>query len=115
MGAVLQIANTTTNLIEEITPIYAIRTDRSVNAIPARSDGVGYYFTNMNVDTGEITLTLDGATGPDYVIVQAQEKPAISLVWIGIILLSGGFVLSATRRAKALRWSPSRKRGTRTK
>jgi len=115
VGAVLQIANTTSNLIEEITPIYAIRTDRSVNAIPAHSDGVGYYFTNMNVDTGEITLTLDGATGPDYVIVQAQEKPAISLVWIGIILLSGGFLLSATRRATALRWSPTRKHGTRTK
>ena len=97
-----------TNLMEEILPVYVIRTDRSVNPIGAQSGGIGYYFTGMNVDTGEITLLLDGATAADYVVVQAQEKPAISLVWIGIILLSGGFLLSAIRRMMNLHWNASR-------
>ncbi len=108
VGAVLQVTDMSTNLMEEILPVYVIRTDRSVNPIGAQSGGIGYYFTGMNVDTGEITLLLDGATAADYVVVQAQEKPAISLVWIGIILLSGGFLLSAIRRMMDLHWNASR-------
>ncbi len=103
VGAVLQVMDMNTRLIEQIMPVYVIRTDRSLNPIRAESSGVGYYFTGMNVDTGEITLSLDGATAADYVVVQAQEKPAISLVWIGIILLSGGFLLSVARRILDLR------------
>ena len=105
VGATLQIMDTSTNLIEQIMPVYLIRTDRSLNPIVAKSGGIGYYFTGMNVDTGEVTLSFDGATTADYVVVQAQEKPAISLVWVGIILLSGGFLLSATRRILDLRHS----------
>ncbi len=108
VGAVLQVTDMRTNLMEEILPVYVIRTDRSVNPVVAQSGGIGYYFTGMNVDTGEITLLLDGAAAADYVIVQAQEKPAISLVWIGIILLSGGFLLSAIRRMMNLHWNASR-------
>lgn len=108
VGAVLQIVETGSDQIERVMPVYVIRTDRSVNPIVARSGEVGYYFTGMNVDTGEITLNLDGATAADYVVVQAQEKPAISLVWTGIILLSGGFLLSAIRRMMDLCWISSR-------
>ncbi len=108
VGAVLQVIEMSTNLIEEVMPVYVIRTDQSVNPIGARFGKVGYYFTGMNVDTGEITLSLDGATTTDYVVVQAQEKPAISLVWIGIILLTGGFLLSSFRRIMDLRWGASR-------
>ncbi len=107
VGAVLQVMNLSTNLIEEIMPVYTIQTDRSLNPIGAASGGIQFYFTSMNVDTGEITLLLDGATTADYVVVQAQVKPAISLVWIGIILLSGGFFLSASRRMIDLRRSLS--------
>jgi len=103
VGAVLQVADMTTGLIDEIMPIYLIRRDRSVVPLVAESGGIGFYFTGMNVDTGEISLSLDGASIADFVVVQAQEKPAISFVWIGIILLSGGFLLSAGRRIFYLR------------
>ena len=108
VGARLHIQNMQSGLIESVLPLYVIRKDRSVNPVPAESGGVGYYFTGMNVDTGEITLSLEGASTADYVVVQAQEKPAISLVWIGIILLSGGFLLSAARRIVDLRSRPAR-------
>ncbi len=108
VGAVLQVMDLDTNLIEEIMPVYVIQSDRSLNPIGAESGETQFYFTGMNVDTGEITLLLDGTTTADYVVVQAQEKPAISLVWIGIILLSGGFFLSAFRRMMDLQRNLSR-------
>ena len=107
VGAELQVLDMRTGLTDVIMPLYVIRKDRSVNPIPAELGEVGYYFTGMNVDTGEITLSLDGASTADYVVVQAQEKPAISLVWIGLILLSGGFLLSAARRVVDLRSRPA--------
>ena len=108
VGAVLQVMDMRTREIEEILPVYTIRTDRSVQPIAAISGDIEFYFTGMSVDTGQITLFIDGGTTADYVVVQAQEKPAISLVWIGIILLSGGFLLSATRRVTDLRRNTSR-------
>ncbi len=76
-----------------------IRKDRTVHYVSAQDQGLTVYFTGMDVNSGAINLTLEGMEGPDYVVVQAYEKPAISLVWIGLILLSGGFLLSVIRRA----------------
>jgi len=105
VGALLQVTDMNTSLAEQIMPIYLIGKDRSVVPLVAETGGIGFYFTGMNVDTGEISLSLDGASTADFVVVQAQEKPAISLVWIGMILLSGGFLLSAGRRIMDLRRS----------
>ena len=102
VGAQLTATRLATGETRQLRPIYAIRKDRSVNAIPARIQewDLGVFFTGMNVNTGAITLVLEGVEGPDYVVVQAFEKPAISLVWIGLILLSLGFLLSALRRMR---------------
>ena len=110
VGAVLTITDQATAESRQVVPVYVIQTDRTVRALPVSEDVMDVYFTAMNVDTGEITLTLDGVTGPDYVVVQAFEKPAISLVWIGIILMSGGFMLSVARRMKESRWQPAARR-----
>ena len=110
VGAVLEITELASGEVDEVMPVYAIRSNRSVNAIPARSGTLGVYFTAMQVDNHSATLFLEGAAPPDYVVVQALEKPAISLVWIGIILLSVGFLLSALRRAQEARWARVRGR-----
>ena len=107
VGAVLTVTDNQAMESHQVMPVYVIRADRSVEALPVTQGIMDVYFTGMNVDTGEITLTLDGVTGADYVVVQAFEKPAISLVWIGIILMSGGFLLSAVRRMKESRWQLS--------
>ena len=111
VGTVLVLTDLTTGMTEEIMPVYAIRMDRSINAIPAVREDMSVFVAGMDVETGEITLALQGVSGPDYVVVQAYEKPAISLVWIGIILLTGGFILSAARRMQEARWH-SRKKQT---
>ncbi len=99
VGALLQARNLDTGSVERLRPIYAIRTDRTVRTLPAHGQALTVYFTSMDVTSGAIKLSLEGLSGPDYVVVQAYEKPAISLVWIGLILLSGGFLLSVMRRA----------------
>ena len=98
VGAVLHVADHETQQQTTLRPIYTIRTDRSVHWIPAHTEVFSVYFTGMDVNSGAIDLSFEGISGPDYVVVQAYEKPAISLVWIGLILLSGGFMLAVTRR-----------------
>ena len=110
VGAVLALTDLASGETTEIMPVYAIRMDRSVNAVPAYWEAMSIFIAGMTVDTGEITLGLEGVAGPDYVIIQAYEKPAISLVWIGIILLTGGFLLSASRRIREARWQPRRRK-----
>ncbi len=99
VAAVLSLIDNTTGETEQMRPIYTILEDRSVRTIPSISGHIALTFTGMNVDTGEIELMIEGTEGPDYVVVQAYEKPAISLVWIGLILLTAGFIMSVARRA----------------
>ena len=99
VGAVLQLTDLESGDHEVLRPIYAIRGDRSVHYVPARGQALTAYFKSMDVNSGAINLALEGIDGPDYVVVQAYEKPAISLVWIGLIMLTGGFFLSVARRA----------------
>ena len=47
-------------------------------------------------------------TPEDWILVQAFEKPVISLVWIGIILLTFGFGLALVRRVGEVRVSMKR-------
>jgi cytochrome c-type biogenesis protein CcmF len=56
----------------------------------------------MVVDEGAIKLVLEGAqTKPeDWLVVQAYEKPFISLLWLGTILIAVGFTVSSVRRAR---------------
>ncbi len=99
VGAILEVRDRQTGTVERLRPIYAIRQDRTVYHLPAAGTALTVAFTGMDVNNGAITLQLEGIDGPDYVVVQAYEKPAISLVWIGLILLTGGFLLAVVRRA----------------
>ena len=110
VGARLTVRHVATGQTQELLPLYIIRKDRSVHTVPVAVDAwdIGLRFTGMNVETGEITLIVDGVDGPDWVVVQAFEKPAISLVWIGIILLTLGFLLSVFRRIQELTFSARR-------
>ena len=40
----------------------------------------------------------------NWVVVQAYTKPLISVLWIGIIVLSLGFVVSIARRVQDIRF-----------
>jgi cytochrome c-type biogenesis protein CcmF len=61
---------------------------------------------NLNA-AGSVELkvsSLDGSTGntpPKEVLsIEASVKPFISLVWIGVLIMAAGFLISAFRRSK---------------
>ncbi len=67
-------------------------------------------FDEINPNTDEITLSFRGDRLPlvvvdDWVLVVAENKPFISLVWLGTFLLMGGFSVAIMRR-----WSDLRKK-----
>ena len=110
--AVLEMTRESTGETSELRPVYRIKEDRSVEYEEARVDAwdIGVMFTGMSVDSGEITLRFDGVDvePEDWVLIDAREKPFISLVWIGFIMLSFGFGIAIFRRAQD--WKISRSR-----
>jgi cytochrome c-type biogenesis protein CcmF len=102
VGAILDVTDLGTGEVRQIRPVYRIGSDRRVRVVEESiSDwGIALGFAGMNVDAGTIDITVSGVqtTPPDWVLVQAYEKPMISLVWIGIILLTIGFLISIRRR-----------------
>lgn len=103
VGAILEIIDTDSGESREVTPVYRILKNRTVRAEPAEIGDwdLSFSFTGMNVDSGSIEIFVTGAdiTPQDWVVVQAYEKPLISFVWIGFIILSIGFCISIYRRA----------------
>jgi cytochrome c-type biogenesis protein CcmF len=71
---------------------------------PVRIDDAGLEirFNNVNPNTDEIELLVYGLTGApdeeDWVLLIAEEKPMISMVWLGTFLLMGGFSIAVIRR-----------------
>ncbi len=109
VAAVLNILNLKTQDSEIIRPVYIIEKDGSVKYLETEVIrwGMSVSFVGMNVTDGSISLVIDGveAQQQDWIVVQALEKPFINLVWMGIILLSIGFVISLVRRAGEQRLS----------
>ena len=112
VAAILDVTNLATNETRQLRPVYIIEKNRSVNVIPDGSDdwGLEIFFTGMDANSGEIRLNVEGAEveQADWVLVQAFEKPVISLVWIGIILLTFGFGLAIVRRVGEVKMSMKR-------
>jgi cytochrome c-type biogenesis protein CcmF len=62
--------------------------------------------TSMNASNAEVSLLFSSlsksssSTPKETLTVEASIKPFISLVWIGVIVLVAGFIISAFRRSK---------------
>jgi len=114
VGARLAITNLQTNETRNLRPVYLVMEDRSVQYMQNRVEdwALTVSFTGMNVNTGAITLGLEGVevAPEDWLVVQAYEKPFINFVWFGIIMVSIGFGVSIYRRAYDQR--ASYRRGT---
>ncbi len=113
VAAVLHATNLETGERHTLRPIYLVMQDRSVQYVENRVPdwGLKVAFTEMDVNTGQISLAIEGVDvmPEDWVVVQAYEKPFINLVWIGIVLMTGGFVVAVARRAQDLRFDARRR------
>ena len=102
VGARLDVTNEATGETRTLRPVYVITTDGMQEYVQNRATdwGLGVAFVGMVVDEGSIRLMFDGAhlATEEWVVVQAYEKPFISLLWIGTGLLGLGFAVSFRRR-----------------
>ncbi|SMO85328.1 heme lyase CcmF/NrfE family subunit [Fodinibius sediminis] len=65
-------------------------------------------FSSVNPSTGKVELTIRGVdkeVKEQWVLLVAEEKPFISVVWLGTFLLMGGFSISIFRH-----WGRERKK-----
>ncbi|GAB5536673.1 MAG: cytochrome c biogenesis protein CcsA [Rubricoccaceae bacterium] len=102
VAAVLEVVNVETDETRTLRPVYVITKDRRQQFVQNRATdwNFGVVFLGMEVEEGAIRLAFDGADVPEeeWVVVQAYEKPFISLLWLGTIVLGVGFAVSFGRR-----------------
>jgi cytochrome c-type biogenesis protein CcmF len=103
IGAILEVTDRTSGETRTLTPVYAIGTDRRPRFVQFRAPdwGLALTFAGMQVEDNAIRLVVEGAQVPqaDWVIVQAYEKPFISVLWIGTLVLLAGVAMAVRRRA----------------
>ncbi len=102
VAAVLDMTNLKTGETHELRPIYIVMEDGRQQYIQNRMNdwGVAVTFSGMNVDNGSANLVVEGVrvAAEDWVVIQAHEKPFINLVWLGLFILTGGFIVAMVRR-----------------
>ncbi len=106
VAARIEVTNATTGETQTLRPVYIITKDRQQQVIPDRNEsGLGVAFIGMLPDQNAISLVLEGATADqaDWVVVQAYEKPFISVLWLGVIVILMGFGIAVYRRAEESR------------
>ena len=112
VAAILEMTHVSTGQTRELSPIYLVLEDGRQQFIQNRLGdwGVTVTFSGMNVDSGSANFIIEGVAvaEEDWVLVQAYVKPFINLVWIGIILLSIGFIIAMVRRAQDHRFEMKR-------
>jgi cytochrome c-type biogenesis protein CcmF len=112
VGATLNLTRIDTGETRELQPIYIVMPDGRQQFVQNRVGewGLTITFSGMNVNTGSANFVVEGVDlePEDWVLIQAYEKPLINLVWIGIILLSCGFIVSIVRRVKDHRFAEHR-------
>ncbi len=90
---------------QTVHPLFAIYSKNGKNwsySPPKHINGgdITFRFTKIHPKTGTISLQIKGidkVPKKACVLVIAQKKPFISLVWIGTLMVMGGFVLSIFR------------------
>jgi len=107
VGARLSVTNLQTQETRSLQPIYLVMKDNSQQYVENRVADwdLRMAFTEMNVNTGKATFAIEGVDvmPEDWVVVQAYAKPMISLLWIGIIVMTFGFVVAIVRRVQDIR------------
>lgn len=111
--AMLTVTDTETGQQIQAKPSYAIiatETERYSMSQPILIDAWNLIvrFDEIDPNTDKITLSFRGDRIPtvvvdDWVLVVAEQKPFISLVWLGTIILMAGFLVALIRRISDLR------------
>jgi cytochrome c-type biogenesis protein CcmF len=81
-------------------PVFVIK-DKLVGRIPDEVDDLGVRITFNNIDpvNNKFSFSVQ-TTQKDYVILKAMEKPFINVMWIGVFVMTAGFIIAILRRKR---------------
>ncbi len=112
VAARLDVTNLETGETRRLRPVYLIMQDRSQQYLQnrIRDWDLTVTFSGMNVTTEEAHFVIEGAEvmPKNWVVVQAYEKPFIGALWLGILIMTGGFALALFRRTRDVRFRRQR-------
>ena len=109
----LEVTHRASGQSETLHPLFAIYREEGQSWVYAPpvdipDQNITIRFTRVNPESDEIELTVGGISGEienEWVLVVAEEKPFISVVWLGTFLLMAGFSVSIFRH-----WDRERKK-----
>ena len=92
-------------LIEPLFALFMRDGQTFINTPPVNLPGydLSFQFTKVNPERDSIELTISGLDetyNEEYLLIVAEKKPFISIVWTGTFLLMGGFGLSMFRHSR---------------
>jgi len=93
-------------------PLYIIR-GNEVERVDADLPDLGLTFRVNRIDPESQQITLDVAESkpqPDYIVMKAIVFPQINLLWLGLVVMIAGFVISIARIFNKERQSKTTKR-----
>ncbi len=84
-------------------PIFLIK-NKFVGRIPDEVQDLGLrlFLMNIHPETNEFSIGIN-TRQKDWVVIKAMEKPYINVLWIGTLVLMGGFGIAMTRRIREFR------------
>ncbi len=111
--AEIEVIHPASSQITTLEPLFAVYSKEGKSYIYSPPVRIPQYslsiqFTRINPETNNIELTISGLEEEyqeEWVLVIAEQKPFISVVWLGTFLLMGGFSISILRH-----WDRERKK-----
>lgn len=106
--SLVRITHEPTDTAYEVEPLFAVYTEDGQSytytpALPVDRWDFEVMFSRINPETDSIELTMTGFDEDfqeDWVLVVAEKKPYVSVVWLGTFLLMFGFSVSIVRHWK---------------
>jgi len=84
-------------------PVFLIK-NKMVGRIPDEVQDLGLRLSLLNIhpETSEFSIGIN-TRQKDWVVIKALEKPYINVLWIGTLVVMGGFGIAMTRRIREFR------------
>lgn len=103
--SLVRVTHTPSGNAFDVEPLFAVYTENNVSytyspPLEIERWGMTVSFTRIFPESDSIELTVDGLDmefEEDWVLIVAEEKPFVSVVWLGTFLLMGGFTISIFR------------------
>lgn len=103
--ALIRVEHEPTRNAYEIEPLFAVYTENERSytySPPLEIDrwGMEVMFSRIHPESDSIELTVNGLDEEfeeDWILIVAEKKPFVSVVWLGTFLLMGGFSISIMR------------------